>query len=183
MGKYKTFNSMQTPVTPIANLPGFSNNSFTESFGLPSIPGMPQMSQMSQAYPQSSFTQDPGPDVSRAIRNYNRTPVSEIYNPSAGVANLAAQPYPQSSTNIGMYGPNSNFNYPNQQSMTPNVSSHLLEFPRKKDTICTKVQRHLKKCSHCKKKYSHNNLYITIIMGLALFIMFLFTKIIDKFSK
>lgn len=48
---------------------------------------------------------------------------------------------------------------------------------------CKKIAEHLKTCSKCTRKYVvDTNNYVAIIIGLVLFILFLLTKIIDKFG-
>lgn len=60
---------------------------------------------------------------------------------------------------------------PQQQQILPQVDN------------CASVREHIKECLKCSKKYGNDiNTYISIIVGLLLFIMFLFTKIIDKFT-
>jgi hypothetical protein len=50
-------------------------------------------------------------------------------------------------------------------------------------SLCDKIILHVNKCKKCRKRYSQSNsFYITIIIGLLLFIIFLLTKVIDKFS-
>jgi hypothetical protein len=55
--------------------------------------------------------------------------------------------------------------------------------PQTAEKLCSRIAKHLENCKKCSRKYSNDtNTYISIIVGLILFIMFLLTKIIDKFG-
>jgi hypothetical protein len=50
------------------------------------------------------------------------------------------------------------------------------------DITCKTIVGHINQCSDCKRQYKRNkHTYISIILGLLLFIVFLITKLIDKY--
>jgi hypothetical protein len=85
-------------------------------------------------------------------------------------------------------------NYGQQQMMTPfqqfqeQRGQYILpQYPPQQHMVyqvqCEEINKHVKDCKKCSKKYANDiNTYISIIVGLILFIMFLLTKIVDKFT-
>ena len=147
----------------------------------------PQTLQPTQQSQREYFTENNGGvDVSRNIRHYDRPSIMNDY-PYQIPAYSSRIEYPLNvqNRNEALYAPQYY-----QQSQTPSQVPQQYYYPQipqqqiKTQTVitCNKIEAHIKECSKCSKIYRKNvNTYIMIIIGLILFIMFLITKIVDKY--
>ena len=107
-----------------------------------------------------------GPYSSNAIRNFGQPSYSSPPLPSSTQMMPSTQPgLPSYSDLLQLY------------LMNGQPSSNSEE------NRCKTITDHLKSCSKCSRKYVvDTNSYVAIIIGLVLFVLFLLTKIIDKFG-
>lgn len=124
----------------------------------------------------------------KGIRQFNR-PSQTYFPPGHGGNNSLPeypQPYPQQAPPGMMPQMPSYSDLMNalasltQQQQT---QASATDDPAMMAMMCKKIAEHLKACSKCSRKYQNDtNTYLAIIIGLVLFILFLLTKIIDKFG-
>ena len=121
-----------------------------------------------QAMPQQYTPIDMLPDMrggsfpSSAIRNFD---------PSMGQPSQAPLMSASSSSPLPTYSDLMQLLLSQQQQLQNN------------DDMCKRIAEHLKSCSKCARKYVvDTNNYVAIIIGLVLFVLFLLTKIIDRFG-
>jgi hypothetical protein len=126
--------------------------------------------------------------------NYASTPISNIplYDVPSHVQhgnNQYAHYEAAASRAIRNYGDSPGRN--NYEYYTRDTPPHQPSQPRRSMIVdddteititCKQIAEHIKKCKKCKKKYDQtSHVYMSIIMILILFTMFLLTKIADKF--
>ncbi len=168
MKRYKSFGETGKPTAARRTM---SIDQYTPTQNIPMM-DVPQHVQY-----QEYQREDEGVGFSnRAIRNFNH---NTGYNPQYNQPQYTQPQYqPQ-------YQPQPQYTQPQYPPQyNPPQYNQSQEIPSYKEDICDRVLKHIKNCPSCNKKYMNNdvNYYITIIVGLLLFIMFLLTKIIDKFS-
>lgn len=104
-----------------------------------------------------------GPYASSAIRNFGQPSYSSPPHPSSSSASVQQPTLPSYSDLLQLY--------------------LLNGAPKPEDNQCKSFAEHVKACSKCSRKYVvDTNSYVAIIIGLVLFVLFLLTKIIDKFG-
>ena len=167
MKRYKSFG--QTGISQSSSNPKYDapSSNHTPMYALPTA-DVPQQIQQQEYQREES-----GYNVNRAIRNFARQPQYQQPQPYP----QQPQPYPQQQYQQPQPYP--------QQLPLPLPSYPLPTYSHETPVkLCSKISKHLKNCSSCAKKYTNAdvNMYISIIVGLILFIMFLLTKIIDKFG-
>jgi hypothetical protein len=115
----------------------------------------------------------------KGIRQFNNRPSQSYFPP--GMGGNSSLPFSPETSQPGMQQMPSYSDLINaltaltQQNQQTNSSDETLS--------CKKIAEHLKSCTKCSRKYGNDtNTYLAIIIGLVLFILFLLTKIIDKFS-
>lgn len=203
MTRYKTFETMNEQITPISEIQKYTSqnnkyggggnvnpfNSFNslnasvyEPPGTNGAYDMNTYGNQNNQYGQNNSPNNVDSMVSRSVRKFDNgsrstyaiPPEQNYYNNLNNMNNMNNMNNVNQPINIPDFN---QFNQYIQQQQQKSINKNSA------NNICQKVQRHLRKCPGCKKRYSHHNMYITIIMGLVLFIMFLLTKIIDKFGK
>lgn len=140
------------------------------------------------------------PNVSKNIRNFSRPAYisqmdgpmyndpqpqnnSYYYAPQQGANQYPQQgpnQYPQQGMNQYSYQQNQ---YPMNPYYPPQTQYQYNPPIPKEETMCSKMEKHIRACKKCMKKYGQKkvNTYVMIIGALLLFIMFLLTKLVDKF--
>ncbi len=166
MKLYKSFGNMS------GNASGHTSESFASHTPINSLP--PPMDVPVQIQQQQYQHEEAGFNPSRAIRKFQK-PTSMYAQPQQMYAQpqqMYAQPQQQ------MYA------QPQQMYQANDGVEHGVHISEGfQIPMCKRISAHLKECKKCSRKYSSDaNSYICIIVGLVLFIMFLLTKIIDKFG-
>ncbi len=117
-----------------------------------------------------------GIPVSKAIRQFSHQPPpmhQQPHPPMEYYSQMAQQPQM----------PQQYFTPPPTMQIQPPPPYMVPELMFTEEMMCKRIAEHLKGCSKCSRKYNvDTNQYIAIIITLVLFILFLLTKIIDKFS-
>jgi hypothetical protein len=139
------------------------------------ITALPPAQDVPRHIQQQEFQrEEAGFNANRAIRNFG----------DRGGQSVFMEPPPQQQMYMQPQQQQQMYMQPQQQQpmyMPPAPPIQYGQPIYEEEDTCEKIRKHIKKCKKCAKKYrKDNNLYITIIIGLLMFIMFLFTKIIDR---
>jgi len=164
MKRYKSFGMINKGNPPS---PPQTVESYNYQTGYTPLDSLPPARDIPQHIQQREYQhEDSGYNPSmRAIRNFQR---DSHQPPPQQPPQPYYQPYPQQ--------------YSHQEGQ-PYYPQYAFPIQQNKphEKLCSRISKHMVNCKKCSKKYAcDTNTYITIIVGLLLFIMFLLTKVIDK---
>jgi hypothetical protein len=154
MKLYKSFGSMESDSTPSPSYSSYPPGYYgASSTPIEMLPDMMG-----------------GPHAANAIRNFGGGSQQQQYGP----------PPPMMGPPMVPQGPQQQL--PSYADMMQLYANYPQMAPSE-EPLCKRIAEHLKSCSKCSRKYVvDTNSYVAIIIGLVLFVLFLLTKIIDKFG-